>query len=154
MHGTHSCVDPRTSGTPTPFCQPIGVHDKECGAGAASGGDGGATKPPAAAPCCTTKGKSNGVCIAETAVPEAQRNQTKQDVCVAGSKCVPAAFVAGTPVKCSGGLLGAGVCMDKCFNDMMSLAGDIGLLSAAGCGSTEVCVPCSFVSGQGVPGCK
>lgn len=144
------CNDPRTPGATTPFCQPIGVHEKECSAGAGAS-DGGTAA--AATPCCTTNGKSNGVCIAETAVPEAQRSKTKQDVCAAANKCVPAAFVAGTPVKC-GGLLGDGVCMDKCFNDMMSLAGDIGLLGSKGCGTTEVCVPCSFVSGQGVPGCK
>ena len=37
---------------------------------------------------------------------------------------------------------------------MMSLAGSIGILSSKGCGTTEVCVPCTLVSGKGVPGCK
>jgi hypothetical protein len=147
------CADPTHGGAPTPFCQPIGVHEKECSATSAGGADGGAATP-AAQGCCTTKGKSNGVCIAETAIPEAQRSQTKQDTCTGADKCVPAAFVAGKPVTCTAGLLGSGVCMDKCFNDMMSFAGGIGILSSDGCGTTEVCVPCGLVSGQGVPGCK
>jgi hypothetical protein len=146
------CKDPTNGDAPTPFCQPIGVHEKSCSASAAGGGgDAGARTP--LPPCCTTNGKSNGVCLVETAVPEAQRSQTKQDVCAAGNKCVPAALVAGAPVKCTAGILGAGVCMDKCFNDMMSFAGGIGILSSQGCGTTEVCVPCSLVGGQGVPGC-
>jgi hypothetical protein len=148
------CTDPTHGNAPTPFCQPIGVHQNACSADAAGGADGGAAALPPTQPCCTTNGKSNGVCIAETAVPEAQRSQTKQDACTTGNKCVPAAFVAGKPVTCSGGLLGAGVCMDQCFNDMMKFAGGIGILSSAGCGTTEVCVPCGLVSGQGVPGCK
>lgn len=149
------CTDPTHANAPTPFCQPTGVHEKECSASSAAGGDGGSSTPtPASEPCCTTKGKSNGICITETAVPASQRNQTKQDTCSGGNKCVPAAFVAGKPVTCTAGLLGSGVCMDKCFNDMMSIAGGIGILSSDGCGTTEVCVPCGLVSGQGVPGCK
>lgn len=148
------CTDPTHGNAPTPFCQPIGVHQSSCSAAQPGGGpDGGAAAPPSQ-PCCTTSGKSNGVCIAETAVPEAQRSQTKQDVCTSGNKCVPAAFVAGKPVTCSSGLLGAGVCMDTCFNEMMKLASGIGILGNEGCGTTEVCVPCGLVSGQGVPGCQ
>jgi hypothetical protein len=148
------CNDPTHNNAPTPFCQPIGVHKNTCAGGAAGGAaDGGAAAAPSQG-CCTTNGKSNGVCIVETAVPQAQRSQTKQDACTTGNKCVPAAFVAGMPVTCSAGLLGAGVCMDQCFNDMMKFAGGIGILSSAGCGTTEVCVPCGLVSGQGVPGCK
>ncbi len=148
------CTDPTHGGAPTPFCQPIGVHQNACSAAqAGAAGDAGAALPPAQA-CCTTDGKSNGVCIVEAAVPEAQRSQAPQDSCTSGNKCVPAAFVAGKPVTCSGGLLGAGVCMDECFSSMMKLASGIGILSSAGCGVTEVCVPCTFVSGQGVPGCK
>ena len=148
------CTDPTHGNAPTPFCQPIGVHQSSCSAAAAGAADGGAAAPPPSQPCCTTNGKSNGVCIAETAVPAAQQSQTKQDVCTTGNKCVPAAFVAGKPVTCSGGLLGAGVCMDKCFNSMLSLAGGIGILSSQGCGTTELCIPCGLVSGQGVPGCQ
>ena len=49
---------------------------------------------------------------------------------------------------------GDGVCMDRCFDDMMSIAGGIGILGRSSCGATELCIPCDFVSGQGVPGCK
>ncbi len=145
------CVDPRSKDdAPTPFCQPIGVHEKAC-SGGPNGGEVG--PPPAPAqPCCTTKGKSNGVCFPEAKLPEDRRDQTKQDTCGAGDRCVPAAFVSGKPVKCSAGFLGNGVCMDRCFDDMMSLAGDIGILDGEGCGDTEVCVPCNL-AGKGVPGC-
>lgn len=146
------CADPTNNNAPTPFCQPIGVYEKAC----ASGGSSTPAPPaPPPVPCCTTKGVSNGICVVETAVPEDQRSKVKQDVCPAANKCVPRAFVENKPVKCQSGLLGAGVCMDKCFDDMMGTASDIGLLSSAGCGATEVCVPCSFASssGQKVPGC-
>ena len=145
------CTDPRTS-TPTPFCQPIGVHDKSCSSSAPAGPtDAGSAPLPA---CCTTNGKSNGVCLPETAVPADQRDQTKKDTCATGNKCLPASLVSGKPVTCNSGVFGAGVCMDKCFNDMMSFAGGIGILSSAGCGTTEVCVPCSLAGSSNVPGCK
>jgi hypothetical protein len=149
------CNDPTNNNAPTPFCQPIGVHANACAAPAA-GADGGAAADSASPlkACCTTNGKSNGVCLAEAAIPASQQSQTKQDVCDTGDKCVPAAFVEGKPVTCDGGLLGSGVCMDKCFNDMLGIAGDVGILSSKGCGTTELCIPCSFVSSQGVPGCK
>jgi len=70
----------------------------------------------------------------------------------AGKKCVPAAFVEGKPVKCKSGLLGAGVCLDACFNDMLGAAGGIGVLSREGCGTTELCIPCSFIGEA--PGCE
>lgn len=147
------CVNPLSKDKePTPFCQPIGVHEKAC-SGGASGGDTGPAPAPAQQPCCTTKGKSNGVCLPDALIPPDRRDQTKQDTCGTGDKCVPAAFVSGKPVKCSAGLLGSGVCMDKCFDDMMSIGADIGFLDGEGCGDTEVCVPCSF-AGKGVPGCE
>jgi hypothetical protein len=150
------CVDPIHGNVPTPFCQPIGVHDADC---SASGGAAGTPAPaPAPAPlvgCCTTGGVSNGVCLAESAIPEANRDSTKADTCTSGNKCVPKAMVEGKPVTCSS-LLGAGVCMDKCFDEMMSLAGGIGILSKANCGATELCIPCSLASSGGtkVPGCS
>ena len=148
------CADPTNNGAPTPFCQPIGVHSGACGAkDAGTSGDAGPA-PSAAKACCTTNGHSAGMCLPQAAIPASQQSQTKQDVCDTDQKCVPAAFVKNAPVKCSGGISGEGVCMDKCFNDMMSFAGDIGFLGKDVCGSTEVCIPCSFVSGQGVPGCK
>jgi hypothetical protein len=147
------CTDPTHNNAPTPFCQPIGVSDKACTA--APGGTAGSTTPPAPSQgCCTTNGKSNGVCIAESAIPASQKNQVIADTCSTGNVCAPAAFVAGTPTKCSADLLGTGVCIDKCFNGLMSLAGDIGLLPNQGCGATEVCIACLFLSGQGVPGCN
>lgn len=145
------CNDPTNGNAPTPFCQPIGVHENAC-ASAPAAGDGGAA-PAGNAPCCTANGKSNGVCLAATAIPEAQRDKAKQDTCAPTDKCVPGAFVANAPVKCGGGLLGDGVCMDRCFSGMMGLAGDVGLLKTEGCGETEVCVPCRFTKGQNVPGC-
>jgi len=152
------CTDPRNNNAPTPFCLPIGVHDAECTA-SGGGGGGGASGAPAPAPlagCCTTGGVSNGVCLAETAIPEADRSKTKADTCTTGNKCVPKAFVENKPVTCTS-ILGAGVCMDKCFDEMMSLAGGIGILSKANCGATELCIPCSLASSSGgtkVPGCS
>lgn len=106
------------------------------------------------------------MCIAESAISEAQRAQTKADVCTGANECVPAAFVAGTPVTCNGGLLGAGVCMDKGFDEMMSagMRGSRGLragqdpcgerqLKSCGCGPTETCLPCAIGSGQDMRGC-
>lgn len=146
------CTDPRNNNAPTPFCQAIGVSEQECAATA-----GGTQAPAPGAPqqtCCTQEGVTSGVCIAETAVPEKQRGDTKQDTCPAANKCVPRMFVSGKPIKCNSGIMGTGVCMAKCFNDMMGFAGDIGLMSTAGCGRTEVCVPCMFGKDQGMPGCE
>ena len=144
------CKDPRNNGAPTPFCEPIGAHANACAAGTPTPtGDGGAGSALPA--CCTTNGKSNGVCLAETAVPADQRDQTKKDTCAEGNKCLPASLVSGKPVTCKA-LLGAGVCMDKCFNDMMKFGGDIGLLGQTTCGTTEVCVPCGLSSTK-IPGC-
>ncbi len=143
------CTDPTHNNAPTPFCQPIGVHKNACGAPAPAGDAGGAPLPA----CCTSNGKSHGVCLPDSAIPASQQSSTSQQECATGNKCVPAAFVAGTPVKCDSGLFGSGVCMDGCFNSMLSIGGQIGLLSSKGCDTSELCIPCSFVSGQGVPGC-
>jgi len=148
------CNNPEDNNAPTPFCQPIGVHESDCGSGAGGGGTtGGDAGAKPLQGCCTTKGVSNGVCLPESAIPDAQRSKTKKDTCNTGDKCVPAAMVKNQPVKCSSSF-GAGVCMDQCFDDMMKIAGGIGILGRASCGSTELCIPCSFVSGQGVPGCQ
>lgn len=148
------CNDPRAGGGPTPFCQPIGVFEKECsGGGAAPGADGGTTAPTAFPACCTTAGTSNGICLPESAIPPEQRAEAPALTCAAGNKCVPKAFVEGKQVACSS-LLGAGVCMDKCFDQMMALAGGIGILGKDVCGTSELCIPCALVSGKGVPGCK
>lgn len=145
------CNDPTHGNAPTPFCDRIGVHESACGNAAAA--------PDAAAPlpieeCCTTNGVSNGICIDESAIPESKRSKTIKDTCKrAKNKCVPRAMVENNPVTCDGGTLGKGVCMDKCFNSMMGVAGSIGALGTEGCGETEVCVPC-FYAGKDVPGCN
>jgi hypothetical protein len=154
------CTDPLSNNAPTGMCAAIGVSAESCdgaNAGGASGTNGSATTTPAPAPsppCCTTSGRSSGICIAEAAIPAAQRGDTKQDVCASANKCVPKAFVENKPVKCSAGILGSGVCLDKCFDDMMSTASEFGLLSRSTCASTEVCVPCLFGKDKGMPGCN
>jgi hypothetical protein len=53
-------------------------------------------------------------------------------------------MVTGTTKTCDGGLKALGgpsVCIDKCFNRALGLAGDIGALAQDACGSTEFCVP-------------
>lgn len=143
------CTDPTHGNAPTPFCSPVGVMESACATSAA--GDAGAPPPPSQK-CCTKQGRSNGICIAETAVPEARRSQTVQDTCTSGNRCVPSALAAGNPSSCNAGSA-KGVCMDTCFNDMLNLASSIGFLGQDWCGPTEVCIPCAMVSGQGVPGC-
>jgi hypothetical protein len=148
------CINPMDN-SKTGACEPVGVFDKPC-TGAAAAGRGGGTAGAPATPqeaCCTTNGKSNGICIAETAIPEAQRGDTVSDTCKGGAKCVPAAFVSGAPVTCKGGPFDdPGVCMDKCFSGMMALAGP--LLANDACGATEICVPCFLGKSKGLPGCE
>lgn len=143
------CVDPTHSNAPTPFCLPIGVHKNACG-GAPPPADAG----PPPAQCCTHKGVSHGTCLPESAIPAAQQKSTAQQECPTGEKCAPTSLVTGKPVNCDAGFIfGKGVCLDTCFNQNLSIAGDIGLLSGDGCDQHELCIPCSFVKGQGVPGC-
>jgi hypothetical protein len=145
------CINPEDNNAPTPFCQSIGVYDKPC----AQAGDGGAAPAKPLPACCTTNGNSNGVCLSESAIPEASRADAPDDTCSTGNKCVPKALVDGKPVKCKAGvLLGAGVCMDKCFNAMLGFASTIGFLDKDVCGETEACIPCSFLKDRGVPGCQ
>jgi hypothetical protein len=148
------CNDPSNGGADTGMCGAIGVmgDDASCSSTApAPASDAGTAAQ--LAKCCTKNGTSNGVCIDGSKIPEAQRSRTKQDTCTSGDVCVPAAFVSGKPVTCTAGIMGKGVCMDGCFDEMMSFAGSVGILERTTCGSTELCIPCSFVSGQGVPGC-
>jgi hypothetical protein len=152
------CTDPTKGNAPTPFCKPIGGYktkDKElnCSVGGSSLPKPPAPPPPPAALCCTSKaGKSNGTCLAETAIPEKNRKDAKQDTCSSGEKCVPTAFLEGKPVACKPGLLGGkGVCLDKCFNDMLKMASIV--VGRDVCGDTEACIPCSFAP-QGTPGCS
>ncbi len=147
------CTDPTHGNAPTPFCSPIGVHKNACGGpNPPPPGDAG---PPAMLPaCCDHAGaKSHGVCLPDSAIPAAQQSSTSQQECAAGNKCVPAALVDNKPVACDAGFLGTGICMDGCFDQMLSFAGDLGLLDGKGCDQNELCIPCSFVKGKGVPGC-
>jgi hypothetical protein len=149
------CTNPEANNAPTGMCEPVGVFGECASGGGAAPSTGGTTPPPAPLPACCTHGtKSSGVCIAETAIPADQRDDAPQDSCASGNKCAPKAFVDGKPVICKSGLLGKGVCLDTCFNEMMGFASMIGVLGPDICGSTEVCVPCTFMSGQGVPGCE
>jgi hypothetical protein len=152
------CTDPTNNNAPTPFCQPIGVFDKPCDSGSTSSGPPPSTTTSQAQTCCTTNGKSNGICIASSAIPEGQKGSTIKDTCTGDNQCVPASLASGKPVTCDSGLLGRGVCIDKCFSSMMGFASEIGFLSGNGCGSTEVCVPCIAASagggGTAVPGCN
>jgi hypothetical protein len=145
------CNDPTHNNAPTPFCQPIGIHKSACTGAGGSGGGNGADAGSGMEACCKTGSHSGGVCIAETAVPASQRDQTIQETCPSGNKCVPASLVSNKPVTCSA-LLGRGVCIDKCFNDLLSLASVV--LGQDGCGQTEVCLPCFAVKDMGVPGCS
>jgi len=147
------CTDPTHGNAPTPFCQPIGVHDADC-----EGDPAGTATPDAAPPptelCCTTDGASNGICIDQDAIPVEKVSKTIKDTCHrAKDRCVPRAQVEGNPVTCDSGLGGKGICLDKCFNKLMGTAGSIGALKQASCGDTELCVPC-LAAGSDVPGCK
>jgi hypothetical protein len=144
------CTDPTNGGAPTGFCDPVGVHTNAC-----SGGGAAATTGAAAAPgCCNVGGTSKGTCMASKVVPEGQQDLIGADTCSGDNKCIPNSFIQGKPSTCNAGIMGNGVCMDKCFSNMMSIAGGIGILSKESCADTEVCIPCLFMSGQNVPGCQ
>src|SRR6185369_7062639 len=136
------CTDPTHGGAPTPFCQPIGVHEKMCTATTVSPNpppDAGAASP--APGCCSGR----GACVAQTSISGA-----KTDTCSGGNKCVPPT----KPAACDADVFLDGVCIDTCFSGMMPAAAGMGLLHQKTCKSTELCVPCELVIGQGVPGCS
>lgn len=142
------CVDPTNGNAKTGLCEAIGVHENAC-----SGGSDSEAKTVPSTPCCksASSGKDLGMCIAESGVPEAQRESTTQDTCAAGNKCVPAAMATGKPVMCNS-LFGTAVCVGACFNDMLALGGII--FGSEGCDPEEICVPCGVMPGDvQVPGC-
>jgi hypothetical protein len=148
------CINPEDNGATTPFCQPIGVYGECSGGGTAPAADAGPVAPPKPLPTCCSHGwNSSGVCISEQAIPESERGDAPDDTCASGDKCVPKAIFEGKPVICNSGLLGKGVCLDTCFNEMMGFASMIGVLGKDLCAPTEVCVPCTFMSGKGVTAC-
>lgn len=147
------CINPEANGASTGVCEPTGVRGECASSAPAPATDGGASGKPL--PTCCSHGKtSGGVCIGEALIPEDQRSDAPEDTCKDGDRCVPKALFEGKPVTCNSGLLGGGVCLDTCFNEMMGFASTIGILGKDRCGDTEVCVPCTFVSGKGVPGCE
>lgn len=137
------CVDPTHGNAPTPFCldRGIGVHEEPCVE------SNGVVEEPQAC-CLNKKGKPVGTCIEPSGVPEAQRDSVSQDLCKPGLACVPEALTRGEFTKCSAGY--SGVCVDRCFVGMTNAA----MLFEAGCDDGEVCVPCLFGKGQGLPGCQ
>ena len=131
------CIDPQDGVSDTHLCDDLGVHGEACEAGAAE------ESPP---PCCHYAGS----CLSKEAVPEGSRANMNRDSCAEGKLCAPAALVSGMPVKCD--VLGAdGVCIDLCFAAMLK---STGVVLRAGCGPTEVCMPCAIGKGQGMPGCN
>lgn len=148
------CTDPTHGNAPTPFCQPIGVHDSDCEGTPADTRPNADAGPPATEYCCTTDGLQNGICIDQDAIPVEKVSKTIKDTCHrAKDRCVPRAQVEGNPVTCDSGLGGKGICLDKCFNKLMGTAGSIGALKQATCGDSELCVPC-LAAGSDVPGCN
>jgi hypothetical protein len=146
------CTDPTHDNAPTPFCSSFGVYDTACASEAGGGGgSGGTTPPPADTACCKhDDGSASGQCIADSAIPADQREDTDQLECSGGNKCVPAKFVAGNPTKCTVGLWD-GVCLDQCFSSYLEYVQ--GALSEEECGATEACVPCSVLP-DNTPGCQ
>ena len=131
------CVDPR-NGSDTHLCEEQGVHEKECVGGP---GEEGSVEP-----CC----HGAGLCLKQEMVPEDQRGDMSREVCSEGKLCAPAAMAEGNPVKCD--VLGfSGVCLDVCFAQMLKGTAQV---TRAGCGPTEICLPCVIGKGQGMPGCE
>ena len=137
------CTDPTNGDAPTPFCLPegIGVHEEACVT----------TSGSSSAPqkCCLSQSaKPVGVCISPNGIPEAQRDSVRQDLCKEGLACVPEALTRGEFTRCSAGY--SGVCVDECFVGLTSSS----LLLEGSCDDGQVCVPCLFGKGQGLPGCQ
>ncbi len=130
------CISPADQ-SDTHLCDDLGVHGEACEAG---------TAQEALAPCC----HYSGVCMDKEAVPEGSRDNMSRNSCSDGKLCAPAALTNGAPVKCN--VLGAdGVCIDLCFAAML---GGSAPVMRAGCGPTELCLPCAIGKGQGMPGCN
>jgi hypothetical protein len=131
------CIDLR-DGSDNPLCDDaIGVYEKPC--------TGGGGKGKAAESCCHMA----GTCMVEEGLPPDQKENLNRDTCSDGKLCVPASQASGNPVKCE--VLGAdGVCIDYCFASMLKGAGKT---FRAGCGPTEICMPCLLGKSQGMLGC-
>lgn len=132
------CIHP-INGSDTHLCDDkVGVYENEC-----KGTNG--KKAAQAESCC----HGAGVCMLAESIDESQREQMTRQTCPSKKLCAPASQAEGTPVKCE--LLGAdGVCIDVCFADILRGAGKV---MRAGCGPTEVCMPCAVGKSQGMRGC-
>lgn len=152
------CVNP-LDGEDSGFCHEMGVMDGACSGGGDTGTTTPAKKAEPLAPCCATKsGKNNGACMPADGVPASMKSDVEQQECASGSMCVPQGMVSEDgPTQCST-FMGTGVCMGKCFNGMLSIAGTVGILDGDGCGDEELCIPCSMIKMQAgdqkVPGCE
>jgi hypothetical protein len=130
------CIRPDTQENSHICDEPSGVHEADCTGGPT------AKRPKS---CC----HAMGACISEEGVPPDQRGYLDREVCPDGQLCAPASQVDNQPVKCS--VLGlAGVCVDVCFASVLSTTAQV---TRAGCGPTELCVPCLVARGQGLLGC-
>lgn len=128
------CIDP-TNDQDTGLCADMGVHEKPC-----IGGEG-----QVADLCC----HGSGVCLNREGIPEDSRGDLDRETCAEGQLCGPRSLVDGAPVKCDiAGI--SGVCLDLCFAKMLQSTAPV---TRAGCGPTEVCLPCIIGSTQGMPGC-
>ena len=140
------CTDIRTN-TSTGLCGSVGVSDGSCGAGAGTGGDAAPAKTAPAPACCGGKGQ----CISNTV-----SDKMAKDTCTGDLVCAPASLTKGQAVKCDA-ILGKGICLDACFNEMLAVGGMI--LGQSTCSEGESCIPCVFASmmapdGAQVPGCE
>jgi hypothetical protein len=131
------CIDPRT-GKESGACAALGAHEQAC-----TGGKGDKIEL-----CC----HGVGTCVQKSSMPSGDADELKQDTCSKNSLvCAPSGLVNGEAPKTCDVLGVSGVCLDACFNDMLT-----GLKAAArgGCGPTEVCIPCVVGKSQGLPGCN
>lgn len=131
------CINPEADNASTTFCEPQGVHDRDCRGGPAT---------EATEVCC----HGMGSCLSRDGVPADARDDLTGQECSENKLCAPAAMVSNKPVKCE--VAGFdGVCMDTCFAEV--LQGAEGLLRAS-CQVTERCIPCAVAAGRGMPGCE
>lgn len=132
------CINPLDQ-TNSGLCEPAGAHETACIGG---------TSAAETEECC----HGVGVCMDASGVPAEQRDMLSSEVCSEGKLCAPAALANGKPKKCSSVLGFSGVCLDVCFSTMLKGAGNV--FGRDDCNPTEVCVPCIFGKGQGMPGCE
>jgi hypothetical protein len=148
------CTNPLQGNADTGICGAVGVSDTEC-AGGSSTASGSTTTTAPAPSCCGGKGS----CLAASVVGEAGKDMT-QDSCSAGLVCAPQSLVTNKAQTCKAGvILGKGICMNGCFNDMLQNLGGILLDKGDTCADDDLCVPCTFVTkmapdGVKVPGCE